>query len=326
MRPLQTVHPRLVLGLILTALTACDNIQFGRADIQIVPPPPTQARIQPDAQVYAEMGLPSGSVLFHVVRGEGGAQLIPVAELSGDSLRTLRRPADVSPEAYETRFLETVLEPGAQFDLFRRGAPVGTFMAQQVGPVTPCGVPTATGTITTVAAAADQPEFLAFRRGLAPEVRGEFSPPQVTGTMRRYASIVAERVVLQNGLPRPRSWQGAQRDLQPIEIIPGGHPEMATTYQVGDDLGIGPGDERGWSVFYIADFEARRGYTPFYSDVRNYAQTGKAAPRFLDHLDWTGDGEQELLIQVFGTDQSWYEMVRRDERGEWTKRWEGARC
>ena len=46
-----------------------------------------------------------------------------------------------------------------------------------------------------------------------PAVRGEFSPPQITGSIRTYSAIVAERLILQAGLPRPRSWPGAQRDL-----------------------------------------------------------------------------------------------------------------
>src|SRR5690606_21949836 len=141
-------------------------------------------------------------------------QLIPVAEIVGDTLRTIRRPANVSQEAYEVRFRETVVPLGAQFEVFRRGARVGTFTAQANGPTTRCGVPTVTGTTTVVAAAVDSRDFLAYRQGLSPSVRGDFVAPQITGPIRTYASIVAERLILQAGLPRPRSWTGAQRDLQ----------------------------------------------------------------------------------------------------------------
>lgn len=319
---------RLAAVLILSALPACDNVTWGGVDLQIVPPPPAPGTlgIEPDAQVFAELGLPSGTVLFHLVRDTAEIRLIPVAELARDTLRTLRRPAGVSAEAYETRFRQTVLPQGAQFDVFRRGARVGTFVVQGYGPATFCGLPTATGNLTTVAAASDAREFLAFRRGLAPEPRLEFTPPQITGSIRTYASIVAERLILQAGLPRPRSWPGAQRDLQAIEIMPGGHPEMAATYLVGDALQVGPADANGYSVFYIADYETRRGYQPIYHDVRAYAQTGKAAPRLVDHLDWSGNEAQDILIQVYGRDQSWYEAVTRNARGQWVKSWEAERC
>ena len=314
--------------LILTALPGCDNVDFGNVDVQIVPPPPAGGArdVQPDAQTFAELGLPSGTVLFHVVRGEGGAQVIPVAEVSGDSLRTLRRPAGVSPQAYESRFREAVLEPGAQLELFRRGASVGTLTLAGAGPATACGIPTAVGTATTVAAAADVGEFLAFRRGLAPEVRGEYSPPQINGSINTYASIVAERLVLQNGLPRPRSWPGAQRDLQALELAGGGNPEMGSTYLVGDRLAVGPAEGEGYSVFYLAGYETRSGYTAFYQEVRDYRRVGKAAPRVLDYLNWNESGGTDVLVQVYGPNEAWYEAISQDRGNRWTKVWEGPRC
>lgn len=326
-RRLLRAAPSAVACLIVTGLLACDNVEWGGTDIEIVPPPPSAAMrpIEPDQEVLTEFGLPRGSVLFHLRQAPGGARLIPVGEVSGDSIRTIRRPEAIAAETYESRFRDAVIPVGSQFDLFRRGAKVGTFVAQGTGELTQCGVPTATGNATVVAAAADQTDFIAFRQGLAPTVRGEYGPPQITGSIRTYASIIAERLILQVGLPRPRSWTGAQRDLQPIEIAAGGHPEMAATYLVGDSLAVGPSDPQGYSVFYLADFETRRGYSPVYQEVRDYRQTGKAAPRLLDHLNWDEEEGDEVLIQVFGRDQMWYESVSQ-RGGEWVKIWEGSRC
>lgn len=313
--------------LILTALSGCDNVKWGGSEVQFVPPPPAGGTLEvsEDPQTYADLGLPGGPVVFHVVRGPGGARLIPVGEVSGDSLRTLRRPAGVERAAYEQRFRQAVMEPGSQFDLFRRGARVGTFQVAADGQPTQCGVPTATGSATTVASAADAQEFLAFRRGLSPQVVGEYSPPQVTGPMRTFASIVAERLVLQNGLPRPRSWVGAQRDMQPIEVVGGGTPEMAATYLVGDSLGIGGAQPDGYSILYIASYETRTGYTPFYSEVRDYRRGVVGAPKLVDYLNWNAGAGTEILVQVFGKDQAWYEVVAQ-RGGKWTKVWEGAQC
>jgi hypothetical protein len=219
-----------------------------------------------------------------------------------------------------------VLPVGSQFDVFRRGARVGTFVAQGEGPVTQCGVPTVIGNTTVVAAAVEATEYIAFRQGLAPPTRGEFSPPQVTGPIRTYASIVAERLILQAGLPRPRSWEGAQRDLVPLQIVDGGHPEMAATYLVGDDLAVGPpGAAEGYSVFYLADYETQRGYMPIYQEVRDYRSAGKAAPRIVDYVNWTEQEAPEIVVQVFGRDQSWYQVIS-NRGGEWAKIWEGQPC
>ncbi len=320
---LKTITPLLIL----VALAGCDNVIWGGADLQIVPPPPPMAaeQIEPDAQTYAEFGLPSAPLVFHLVSTDNGWHLIPVAELAADSMRTIRRPAQVSREAYEGRFRETVLPLGGQFEVFRRGARVGTFVAQSYGPVTSCGVPTVFGNTTVVAAAADVKDFLAYRQGLSPTVRGEYLAPQMTGPIRTYASIVAERLILDAGLPRPRSWTGAQRDLQAIDVAAGGHPEMVATYLVGDELAVGPADDSGYSVFYIADYETRRGYMPVYTEVRDYRRTGKAAPRLIDYLDWDEAEGPEVLVQVFGRTDSWFEVLSQ-RGGEWQKIYAGEPC
>lgn len=315
------------LGPILLALGGCDNVEWGGVDLEFVPPPPSTVLAPPGEEIQGEpgSGLPTGPVLFHLVRREGLTQLIPVAEISGDSLKSLRIPDEETGAAFLERFRETVMPAGSQFRLFRRGGPVGTFVAQAAGEPTACGFPTATGNATVVAAAADAPQFLAVREGLAPEVRGQFNPPQITGSIRTYASIVAERLILQAGLPRPRSWAGAQKDVEAIEILEGGHPEMSATYLVGDNLSVGPADPQGYSAFYIADYETARGYTPVYSEIRDYRKTGKAAPVLIDYLNWDGETGSELLLQVYGRNDTWYEAISRSG-GDWEKVWEGGRC
>jgi len=36
------------------------------------------------------------------------------------------------------------------------------------------------------------------------------------------------------------------------------------------------------------------------------ADAGKAAPRYFDHLDWDGDGDSEILLEVFGASTRWF--------------------
>lgn len=314
--------------LILTALSGCDNLQWGGAEVRVVKPPPPAGQVQgaPALAEQTNLGLPRGTVLFHVVRSQGQDRLVPVAEVSGDSLRTIQRPAGVSPQAFEQRFRDAVLPANTQFVLFRRGAPVGTFTLQQPGPVTSCGVPTGVGQAATVAAAAADQEFLAFRRGLEPQVVGEFSPPQLDGPIRRYAALVAERLVLQSGMPRPGSWTRSQRDLQAFDLVRGGSPEMATTFLSGDNLAVGPGENEGWSVFYVAAYEQRTGYNPIYSEVADYRKVPKRAPKLVDALNWNGKGGNDMLVQVFGARDSWYEAISADAGGRWTRVWEGKAC
>jgi hypothetical protein len=315
-------------ALILTALSACEKVQWGGAEVRVVKPPPPEgaAATTPTAVDQTDLGLPRGTVLFHVVRSQGQDRIVPVGEVSGDSLRSLSRPAGVSPQAYEQRFRQAVLPPNAQFTLFRRGAAVGTFTLAGPGGLTSCGVPVGTGQATTVAAAAADQEFLAFRKGLEPAVVGEFSPPQIDGPIRRYAPLVAERQVLASGLPRPGSWPRSQRDLQALDLVRGGNPEMATTFLSGDNLAVGAGEKEGWSVFYVAAYEQRTGYNPIYSEVTDYRRAAKRAPKAVDYLNWNGKGANELLVQVFGPTDSWYEAISSDRNKGWQKVWEGKAC
>jgi hypothetical protein len=320
--------PRAATFLILTALTGCDNVKWGGISVQKIDPPPAMdvEQVHTVEQGPANLGLPTGSVLFHVIRADDGTtRIVPVAELSGDSLRGMRRPAGVSPEAFEQRFRATVLAPNGQYALYRHGAPVGTFTLQRSGPMTACGLPTAYGAATTVAAAAGEREFLAFRKGLEPDVRGEFPTLAVDGPIRRYASLVAERLVLQAGLARPRSWPGALRDLQALDVEPGGHPEMAATHLVGDTLGVGGAAPDGWSVFYLASYQDREGYVPFYQETTDYRKDGKRAPRVVDYLNWNRTPSPEVLVHVFGPREDWYEVLSKD-RNRWERSWQGRPC
>lgn len=329
MRPKTQRTLRAAPVLILTALAGCDNVEWGGATVQVIKPPPARdvATVSTEAEPETPLGLPTGSVIFHVVRAsDGSARVVPVAEVSGDSLRSLRRPAGVSPQAFEQRFRDAVLPQNSQLTLFRRGARVGTVTVQSPAGVTACGVPLASGQAVTVAAAAAEGEFIAFRKGLEPDVVGDYAPPQINGPITRYASLIAERLVLQNGLTRPRSWPGAQRNLQALDVERGGNPEMAATYLVGDDLAPGGAAPDGWSVFYVASYEQRAGYTPFYTEVRDYRKTGEAAPKLVDYLNWNGQGGSDMLIQVFGPRDVWYEAVSKDRGGRWTKVWEGQPC
>src|SRR4051812_17436750 len=314
--------------LILTALGGCEKVRWDGAEVRLVKPPPAAgvAQTAPTAAEQTDLRLPRGTVVFHVVRAAGQDRIIPVAEVSGDSLRTIERPAGVAPQAYEERFRAAVLPAAGEYVLFRRGARVGTFILAGPAGTTTCGVPMAAGQATTVAAAASDPEFLAFRKGLEPEVVGEFSPPQVAGPILRYAPLVAERLVLGGGLPRPGSWTRAQRDLQAMDVVRGGSPELATTFLSGDNLAPGAAEKEGWSVFYLAAYEQRTGYNPIYSEVTDYRKSPKRAPRAIDYLNWNGHGGNELLIQVYGPTDSWYEAVSSDAGKGWQKAWEGKAC
>ncbi len=68
---------------------------------------------------------------------------------------------------------------------------------------------------------------------------------------------------------------------------------------IGDNLEVGDPGQGAYSLF-VMGHENDSGYVESYTWFHDTAEDGKAAPRYFDHLDWDGDGLDEILLDVFG--------------------------
>jgi hypothetical protein len=311
MKRVSTPH-KLAVALILTFTSACDNVDWGGVDVAFVPPPPRAAG---DVVVTGEPGslrMPEGPVLFHVTHAAGRATMVPVGEIVGDSMLPLS-PGD-EPDRFAEHFIADRMRQGAEFALYRFGVRVGTFVVQAAEPGAGggCpGIPRATGLLELTAGAADTPEFLAIAKAHAPATRrrgAETLAPE--RRMQILGPILAERMLRTRRAQLPGNWQRAMVQLQPIPL--GDRPDnaFAATFLLGDQLGLGTTGEVAWSLFFVAH-PSQAGYDTAFVRFANYPADGKSAPRIVDFLDWTRDGEVEVLLQVYGTDRSWFEAVGR---------------
>lgn len=311
-----------LLNLIL--LAGCDNVHWGGADVVIVPPPP---RIAPEEAPAAQPGterLPEGPILYHVrPNSDGTAILTPVAEIDGTTLRPIRAASDW--DAFNDRFIAEHLREGAEFTLFRRGARAGSLFIQSVQP--PDGaacapLPRASGIVELTAAASQAPEFLALARMHAPQVSHQpastFEPDQ---RMRLLAPILAEQLIRSRRAMLPNDWQRAAAQIQPFPL-PNGEVGFAATFLVGDTLGPGL-DDSGQATFFIAVPNQSAGFDTVYVHFVDYESSRKAAPRVVDFLDWNRDGRTDLLLQVYGTQETWFEAVGHDGQ-RWTHTFDGS--
>lgn len=314
-----TLTLRLAALGIVTVLWGCDNVDWGGAEIAIVPPPPKASDDQEVGDRPEEERLPEGPVLYYVTPGVGGATMLPVAEISGDSLRPIRPAADW--QTYGRRFIAEHLREGAEFTLYRGGARVGTLVLRSAGmsgaAVCP-RVPTATGVLELVTGAERAPEFLAIGQPQASGASGRaFLPREPTPRVQFIAPILAEQLLRARGAPLPNNWGLAMAQLTPFPLEGTPDPAFAATLLVGDTLGTGL-DNQGYSLFFIGRPAAQAGYDTVYADFADYPRTGKAARRVIDHLDWDRDGQPELLLEVYGTTGRWFEAVGRGSSG-WRK-------
>lgn len=301
-----------VFALNLILLGACDNVSWGGAEFAVIPPPPKAAAVSEGGTPGATGELPSGPVLGYVRRTAEGAILVPVGEISGDTLRRLGSPSE--PDRYWTRFVGAELRRGAEFVLYTQGRRAGTFVIQESGLPRPgvCpALPEARGITELTGDAGDAVEFLALPERFAPSAREPVDSALFgTGRTRSIVGpILAERMLRARGAQLPGNWQVAMKQATPFPAGETRDPAFAATFLVDDSLGIGA-DDVGYSLFFIAIPDpGATGYDTAFVRFRDYPTEGKAAPRVLDFLDWDRDGEAELLLQVYGTQRSWFEAV-----------------
>ena len=315
-------HARSAALLMLVLLTACDNVSWGGMDMAVVPPPP-KASAQVDSLSAAgavDERMPSGPVLYHVLRDSTRASMTPVAEVSGDSLLPVRAAGD--PGAYGTRFIAEQMRQGSEFALFSDGVRRGTFVVQSAEvpeSPNPCmRRPLAHGSLELGSNAAGITEFIAIAKPHAPQVPRRIDEQlQVTRTMQVVGPIIAERMIRARGAPLPGNWQRAMAQVTPFPAANQQDAAFATTFVVGDTLGPGL-DSEGYSLFYVG-IPALASFDTVYVDYRDYATGGKQAPRVVDFLDWNRDDQVDLLLQTYGVNDVWYEAVSRGSDGEWRR-------
>jgi len=318
MKPVKPyVHAAIVVIVIL--LGGCDNVGWGGANVAIVPPPQKATALPEGAAEAGVEPLPSSPILYYVVRTADGAFLTPVGAISGDSLTPIRSAGDA--KTFGGRFIAEFMRQGAEFTLFAGGRRAGTFLVETAElPTTPtCPLlPTAKGSLEMSSNVAET-EFLALARSDAPSVQARTGRPALLPRIRIVAPILAERMIRKRGAELPGNWMGAMEQLTAIPISGQPNAAFTATFLVGDTLGPGM-DNDGYSLFFIGVPTANQtGYDSVYVNYRNYAETGKAAPRVIDFLDWTRDDSPEILMQVFGVSDSWFEAVGKDASGNWRR-------
>ncbi|MBI4540572.1 MAG: hypothetical protein HY704_13810 [Gemmatimonadetes bacterium] len=313
MRP-RYVH-RVAILVIVTAATGCDNVRWGGVDIRVVPPP-ARAGAAPDTAAPADsVALPTGPVLYAATLLPGQAVLRPVAELTGDSLRPLKTGPDAA--AFAARFVQHEYGPGTEFVLFSHGTRVGTAVAHGTIDADSAAcprIPAVRGVTELAAAGRDGERLLALRKhAIAPPLPGDSPQPELDGAMRNAGWQLASTEIASRSAPEPRDWLRARADITPLALDDRTRA-FAATYLYEDALTVGPPIGEGYSLFFLAE-NAGSGFAPTYVWFRRYLAGDKAAPRLWDHLDWSGDGRQEIVLEVYGSQNRWFAALARGPSG-----------
>jgi hypothetical protein len=311
-------NARAAVGLIVILLAGCDNVSWGGTDFAVVPPPPRAAQLPEGTEEAGVEPLPTNPILYYVARSGDGGFMTPVGQISGDSLAPIRATGDAA--TYAGRFIAEFMRQGGEFTLFSSGRRAGTFIVQTAGvpevPTCPL-LPTASG-VLELSSDVTATEFLALARADAPTVPPRADRPELLPRIRLVAPILAERMIRARGAQLPGNWQRAMEQVTPLPLG-AATPAFTATFLVGDTLGPGM-DNDGYSLFFIGEPTASQtGYDTTFVSFRSYPETGKAAPRVIDYLDWSRDDSPEILLQVYGVSDTWFEAVGRARNGQWRR-------
>ena len=301
-----------VVGIVIVA-SGCDNVSWGGVELSLEGPAADTTISQPDTaglQAPPDPAVSLGPLLYAGTRTGNRAQVVPVAEITEQGLQ----PLPGGPEGMEVndQILQGRLRPGAELILFHQGARVGALVLDQGEIVTDtyCQArPQGTGQLLLSPDAADAERFLALE-----SPRGHpFGPYQELNSTydQRVASLNlgAEAVPLV-GATWPPSLLEIRQDLQILDLAGGAAPAVLATFVYRDQLRIGPAPEDAYALLILgeprgADFELA------YTWYRPVGAEGKGVPRYFSRMDWDGDGQEEILLEVLGADTHWFAAVDR---------------
>ena len=288
-------------------------------------PPPTSVE-----EANEEAGLPEeptpprqqGPLLLAGLRDGSRATLAVVGEINGDSIAPF--PNSTYPEDAER--LAEVVAIGTEWILFAEGVRVGRLVADQVSTATEYCTPRASvsGVVEVVPGASEAERFLAL--AVSDAAGREYD--DYTASARDYDQGVATLTFAQDIIPRVGAVRpvggllAARQDIQAFGVAGVTGRAVAATFLSRDQIAISPPGQGAYAVFVLG-VPTAGGYREGYSWYRSVDTEGKGVPRYFGHLDWDGDGDGEILLDVFGSNRRWYAGLSQ-RQGEWVRSFQDA--
>lgn len=309
------------IAVMLTVAGGCDNVAWGGIHVQLEAPPEPP----PEETAEAARDLPppriDGPVLLAGSHDGVRATLTVVAEILPGAVEAF---PDTS--AYEAARLDSLTAVGSDWILFSEGVRVGRLKVDSVGPAVGfCGRRVTISGIAELVPAAGSAEQLLALPAAAAEGRpyGTFESPAHNYDQRVASLGMASEALPRLGAPWPQGGLLASRaDVQAFELpgVPG--DPVAATFLHRDQLAVASPGAESYSLFVIGTGSGDD-YVPAFEWYRSVETEGKGAPRFVDHLDWDGDGSDEILLEVYGSDRRWYATLDRTG-GAWVRTFQDA--
>ena len=312
---------RLSALLIVSAASGCDNVDWGGADLRLQAPPPARVGAPPDTATAetqrVDEPVPEAPVLYMAERDSQTIRMIPVGAILGDSIGAF--PSETTSPGYRARFVRSLVPSGSEFILFAEGVRVGSITVQSVATDESFCVarPAASGIVELIPEAMAETRFLALPREYAAAFdRRPYVPAEMDRDQRDATLSLPANVLAQLGSERPADFLNTRFHMQAFRPAGQDPPMFAVTHLIRDRLQIERPPPTAFSLFLLG-VPGQAGYEAGFVWHRQVARQGKGAPYFFEQMDWDGDGQTEVLLEVLGERQRWTAVVQQ-RGGEWT--------
>ncbi len=306
---------------ILIPTSGCDNVAWGGFQMDIHPPAPPPGADVGEEEVEGPVRLEAVETgpLLYLVERQGGASatLTPLAQILAGGYAPLPDPAE-TPQLVE-RFPLERWEAGTEFVLLAGGVRAGTLVTDGSSTLDDrmC-LPRARGggIVELTSAASGERTFLALRKDdlTHPRLHGSFRSVSESYEIRVGSLDVARFLIPRLNAPWPPSVLEIRQDITPLPLGDGS-TGFTASFVFGDGLQVGAPAPTAYSIFYLAREEGDS-FVPLFSWYQRADGAGKAFPRHVASHDLMGEGEPDLLLEVFGRESRWWAVAGRRD-GEW---------
>ena len=316
----------LAIAVILTLATGCDNVAWEGLELRLNPPTSSsaisseQSVITPDlADEEQSLEIPKRPILLSGKRTGSTAKLTAVGEVNGNSLTA------ISNQGLGSEISLGLITQGSEWVLFSEGVRIGRMIAQEVSiDDSFCTLrPTISGIVELVSEASDVEQLIA----LPIDVAGSRSFQPYTAYRHNYNQRVASLALASEAIPSvgaewPPSLLDSRTDIHAFQLPGEPRQAIAATFLHQDRMITSPPEPGAYSLFVMGDATSGT-YEISYMWYRLAESQGKGVPRYLDHIDWNGDGSEEILLEMFGSEDRWFAGLAKQD-GRWIRSFEDS--
>lgn len=308
----------LLVGIVIAA-SACDNVSWGGMEVGLQKPSADTLAVEVDSARVEAPSAPTpslGPLLYAGIRDGRRARIFPVAELTEGGLRPLPLGSDGDEETRQ--ILASRLRPGEEFTLFHQGVRIGTLEVEENplsdGPY--CGAGgQAIGHLQLTPEAAGAQHFLALERDQGRQHPfGSFEELQNVYDQRVASLALGSEAIPMVGAPWPPSLLETRQDLQVFRLSGQEAPAIMATFLYRDQLQVGAAPAGAYSLMVLGEPSGSE-FELAFALYRPVGSEGKGAPRYFSRLDWDGDGDEEILLEVLGEESRWFAALNRGPDG-----------